>query len=286
MSSFVDKCKELLNEVTDEIKGDDHYYTLKKICLAEYTSDKEKLVLPIGRQENGEYIYMNFEEVSSLFVTGATGTGKSVFLDSLIVSLMLKNSPDEIKLFFFDSKKVELGEYNGINYLYHKKAFSSLKESENALVDILKIMEDRTSILLQKHHKNIVTFNRYNKEKWPHIFIFIDESCDFFKGTEIKKILVQIMDYGKPLGIHLILATSSYLKELSEDGFIDHFKYKMSFDLSSEEQAKYLNIHGSNYLNVGESLIKGTNNQVYQFYTPFVSTEEITRVVLEIGRKR
>ena len=283
--SFIDRCKELLNEVTDEIKGNDRYYNLRKICLADYTKEDEKLILPIGRCDNGEYIFMNFEEVASLFITGTTGTGKSIFIDSLIVSLMLKNTSSDVKLFLFDPKQVELGEYNGIKYVETKENIKNISSAKKVLLNILKEMELRTNKLIETHHRSIKTYNKYQMDKWPHLFIFIDEACDLLKNNDIKKIFIEIMEYGKPLGIHLILATNSYLKELKETGFIDHFKYRMSFDLTSKEQAEYIDIKGSNLLNDKESYIKG-NNQKYKFLPPYVSTDEIARVVLEIGKKK
>ena len=120
-------------------------YTIKELCGLEYKNDK--LIVPFGCINNKERVYMNFKKVSGLFVAGTTGSGKSVFLDDIIVSLMYKNTPEDIKFIMLDPKKIELGEYNGINYLLTGKSVSEKTKGYELLTFILKLLEARINLL-------------------------------------------------------------------------------------------------------------------------------------------
>ena len=100
--------------------------TIKELCDLEYKN--KNLAVPLGWINNKENVYMDFKDVSGLFIGGATGTGKSIFIDDIIVSLMYKNTNEQVKFIMLDPKKIELGEYDGINYLLDRKCQSdSLK---------------------------------------------------------------------------------------------------------------------------------------------------------------
>ena len=90
---------------------------------------------------------------------------------------------------------------------------------------------------------------------------------------------VKILEYGEKVGIHLIYATNSYLKDYANSKFIDKFHYRMSFDLASIEQADFLNIENASWLKQGEALIKGRSGEIYKIHAPLVTDEEITEVV-------
>ena len=281
---FILNCKKLLNGNNEEIVGNDRFYNLKDICASEYTS--KKLAIPIGRTDNKKNVFLDFTNVSGLFLAGATGSGKSLFIDTMIVSLMLKNTPEEIKFLFLEPFSVELGEYNGINYLlnHKKKSLTDAKDIKNNLIIIYNLIKERIDELINSHHQSIITYNKNNEEKWPHLFIIVDEGCNLIKDFDIQELLNKILDYGKPLGIHLVYATNSYLRDYPS--FIAKFKYKMTFDLASNDQSKYIDIKDANWLKgEGEGLIKGKNNTIYKFQAPYISNEEINRVVLEIGKK-
>ena len=197
---------------------------------------------------------------------------------------MLKNNCDELKFIFLEQYSIELGEYDGINYIYNdgKKTLTNSKKIKDILSNIIDVMDYRINKLIDKRYKSIKSFNKSEKDKWPHIFIFVDEGCNLINNEDIQRLLVHILDYGKVVGIHLIYATNAYLKDYTT--FIDKFQYKMTFDLASKEQAKYIDIENANWLrNNGEALING-KGKTYKFQAPFVSTDEIVRVVLEIGK--
>ena len=253
-------------------------FTIKELCDMKY-QDKN-LVIPLGYANKKKLFFIDFSDVSGLFITGTTGTGKSVFIDDLIVGLMHKNNPSQIKFLMLDPKKVELGEYNGINYLLDDKNNPSLKNKNKVLLDILKMLEYRIKNLVLTQHRSINGYNRVEEEKWPHIFIVVDEGSDIIKMKDTYEVFSKVLDFGQYVGVHLLFATNSYLKDYSDSNFIKKFDYRITFDLASLEQEEYIDIDGSSSLKgEGNALIKCSNGKVYKFKSPYVKDEEINEVV-------
>lgn len=253
--------------------------TIKELCDLKF-KDK-KLVVPFGWNEDKEPYYKNFKRIPGLFIAGATGTGKSIFIDDLILSLMYKNTSDEVKFVMFDPKKIELGEYDGIKYLLTGNSHYDLNKSHDALMFILKVLESRIETLKKNNCPSIEIYNQKMKEKWPHIFLIIDEGSKLIKMRDAKETFSRVLDCGNIIGIHLIYATNEYLKDYATDKFINKFKYRMTFDLASGEQAKYLEINKSNWLkSEGEAIIKGRSGEKYKIQAPLATDEEINECVL------
>lgn len=252
--------------------------SIKELCNIQY-KDK-KLVIPIGYANKKKLLYINLKNTSGIFIAGATGTGKSIFIDDLIVSLIYKNSPSDVNFIMLDPKKIELGEYNGINYLIGGKSYSN-KSGYDVLLKLLKLLDFRVRVLMKTKRRNIGGYNRVNKEKWPHIFIVVDEASNIIKMPDSYAVFNKILEFGECVGVHLIYATNAYLKDYSDSKFIDKFKYRISFDLSSEEQAKFIDIDNANWLKEsGEALLKSPDGKIYKFKAPYVKDDEIIEVVL------
>ncbi len=280
MYSYLKKSQELFKgKSTDKIK---------KLLFSQYTGVNEKLIIPIGYVDGNEPVYMNFSKVHGLFIGGATGTGKSVLLDTIILLLMAKNTSNEVKFLFIDPKKVELGEYNGLDYIMtrYKRSITNPKKALEKLIGLLRIIEERVNILMQQRIKSINTYNKNNSEKWPHIFVVFDESSDIMQMDNAQEVIEQILDYGKPVGVHVILATNTYLRKYYHTKFIDHFKYRVSFDMASYEQAKYMEIEGCDLLKgSGHGLIKCPNSRIYNFESLFTPDKVINGVVESLKGK-
>ena len=253
-------------------------YSIKELCDLQYRD--KNLVVPLGYASKKKFFYISLEKMSGLFIAGATGTGKSIFIDDIIVSLMYKNTPDKVRFVMIDPKRMELGEYNGISYLGGKKSASNPKKGYNLLIDILKLLEYRINELVKTHHRTISGYNRSNKDKWPHIFLIVDEGADIIKMKDSYTVFSKILEFGECIGIHLIYATNSYLKDYKNSKFLDKFKYRMTFDLASLEQAEFIDIDGSSWLKgEGEAMLKKPSGKVCKFHTPFVTDEEINNIV-------
>lgn len=236
-----------------------------ELCKREYT--EKHLAVPIGKLNDDEYIYIDFQDVSGLFIAGTTGTGKSILIDDIIHGLMCKNKSSDINFCLIDPKKIELNEYNGLDYVVNEKSFSSLNDILDLLNYVDKLMDYR--------------MNNKDISNWSHTFVIIDEGYDIINILDIRKILEKILKIGCKVGIHLIFSTNAYLKDLVKNEFISKFKYKITFDLSSSEQARLLGIRNSNWLSgEGDAIIKSFGSKNYRFKALKTSDDEINNVIL------
>lgn len=271
-NKYILPTKELLSKTEELFNKDDNYFSLSKMIFKKDLS--KKLTVPLGIDESNEKYYIDMESVPALLICGTTGSGKSIFLDNLIVTLLLKNNPDELRFMLFDPKLIELGEYDGISHLM---VDTDKEYDTDKLNFILKLLKDRKRLL---NNTSILEHNKNNENKLSQIFIIVDESIDVMKYDNINKIINEIIDNGVSLGIHLILATNSYIKNDFSSRMINKFPYIISYDLTDEKQATYLSIEGSDLLEEkGSVLVRCRDNELVRLQTPYISTEEIKRVV-------
>ena len=269
--------KSLLEKHSLELGNDKKYYNLSKLI---YQRDfNNKLVFPIGIDNEKEKYYIDLEDKSGLLIAGETGSGKSIFLNSIIVSLLLKNTPEELQFIFIDPRNVELSLYNGIPHML-SDVISDKDKSITALKNIISMMEERVELFVANGAKNIQMYNESNEKKLPQVLVVIDEGIDVLDDDETKDLINEILCNGYKLGIHLMLATNSHFKSNFDMKTIKAFNYIVTFDLVSEEQANYIKIDGSNLLSVyGEALVKRQNNEVIDIQAPYVSDNDIKEVV-------
>ncbi len=164
----------------------------------------------LGRDVSGEPIFANIEKMPHLLVAGATGSGKSILVHSLITSLLYKNSPATLRLVLIDPKRVELSMYDGIPHLIapviteNKKALGVLKWA-------IQEMDRRYEILQHSGSRDLKSFNAKNKpeDQLPFILIGIDEMADLMSsfGREVEGAVVRLAQMSRATGIHLLLAT-------------------------------------------------------------------------------
>lgn len=234
----------------------------------------KKLTVPLGIDTIGEKYYIDMQSVPALLICGTTGSGKSVFLDNMIITLLLKNNPDELRFMFFDPKLIELGEYDGIPHLM---VDTDKEYDTDKLNFILKLLKDRKRLL---NDKTILEHNKNSENKLSQIFIIVDESIDVMQYDGINKIINEIIDNGVSLGVHLVLATNAYIQKDFSSRMINKFPYIISYDLTDKKQSTYLNIEGSDLLeDKGSALVKCRDNKLIKLQTPFISNKEINRVV-------
>lgn len=264
--------KELLSKSEELFDKNSDYFSLSKMIFKKDLS--KKLTVPLGIDTSGEKYYIDMQSVPALLICGTTGSGKSVFLDNMIITLLLKNNPDELRFMFFDPKLIELGEYDGIPHLM---VDTDKEYDTDKLNFILKLLKDRKRLL---NDKTILEHNKNSENKLSQIFIIVDESIDVMKYEGINKIINEIIDNGVSLGVHLVLATNAYIQKDFSSRMINKFPYIISYDLTDKKQATYLNIEGSDLLeDKGSALVKCRDNELVKLQTPYISDKEINRVV-------
>ena len=163
----------------------------------------------MGRDVSGEPVFANIEKMPHLLVAGATGSGKSIFVHSLLMSLLYKNSPETLKLVLIDPKRVELSVYDGIPHLV-SPVITENKKAAGVFRWAISEMEKRYEILQKAGSRDVKSYNAGHKdEPLPYIVIAIDELADLMSsfGREIEGSIVRLAQMARATGIHLILAT-------------------------------------------------------------------------------
>lgn len=178
---------------------------------------KEILRVPLGRNLSGDVVYMDINHMPHLLIAGATNSGKSSCINTIIISLLLKVKPSEVKFIMIDPKMVELSIYNGVPHLLAPVVINP-KKASIALSWVVDEMENRLKILSDYNCKNLEQFNLEvdkNKSrdpdlaKLPYILVLIDELADLMivSASEVEESINRIAQMGRAVGIHLIIAT-------------------------------------------------------------------------------
>lgn len=182
--------------------------------------DNSKLLCPLGKNIMGNVIWCEINKTPHLLVAGSTGSGKSVCINGIICSILMRTKPDEVKLVMVDPKKVELSGYNGVPHLM-RPVVTDPKEASVALGKIVSEMERRYDTFSETGTKNIATYNDYvekkNKtlpkdeqiKKMPFIVVIIDELADLMlvASKDVEASIMRITQMARAAGIHLIIAT-------------------------------------------------------------------------------
>jgi len=166
------------------------------------------LMVALGKDVSGDNWLFDITKMPHLLVAGATNSGKSVCLNTLIVSLLYQNGPDSLRFIMVDPKRVELPAYNGIPHLL-TPVITEVPKTINALKWCLNEMDRRYDILNKVGKKNIQSYNESNKEKMPYIIFVIDELADLMVAAakDIEGSIIRLTQMSRAVGIHLVLAT-------------------------------------------------------------------------------
>ncbi len=180
----------------------------------QYKNKKSKLIVGLGKDITGNFIYCDLAKMPHLLVAGTTGSGKSVCLNSMIVSLLYNASPDEVKLIMIDPKQVEFNIYNGIPHLMIP-VVSDPRKAAGALGWAVKEMLNRYKKFSESSVRDISGYNSVcegeGKEKLPQIVIFIDELSDLMMAApnEVEDSICRLAQMARAAGMHLVIATQS-----------------------------------------------------------------------------
>lgn len=188
-------------------------YAREVIDSKEFASSKSKLSFAVGKDIGGNRIIGNIAKLPHLLIAGTTGSGKSVCMNSLIISLLYKASPDEVRLIMIDPKMVELGVYNGIPHLLIPVVTDPKKASGSLQWAVAEMMR-RYSIMSESGARDIASYNRLiegneERKKLPQIVVVIDELADLMlvAAKEVEESICRVAQMGRAAGVHLVIAT-------------------------------------------------------------------------------
>lgn len=188
-------------------------YAREVIDSREFAASKSKLSFAVGKDIGGNRIIGNIAKLPHLLIAGTTGSGKSVCMNSLIISLLYKASPDEVRLIMIDPKMVELGVYNGIPHLLIPVVTDPKKASGSLQWAVAEMMR-RYSIMSESGARDIASYNRLvegneERKKLPQIVVVIDELADLMlvAAKEVEESICRVAQMGRAAGVHLVIAT-------------------------------------------------------------------------------
>jgi len=183
--------------------------TLREVLESEeFTKRKSNLTVCLGRDVAGKAWIADLGKMPHMLVAGATGSGKTVCLNSIILSLIYQNGPDDLKLLLIDPKRVELPAYNGIPHLL-TPAVTEVPKIINSFKWAIGEMERRFELLSKSSCRDIASYNAKHEEKLPYIAIVVDELADLMvaSAAEVEAAIIRLAQMSRAVGIHLIIAT-------------------------------------------------------------------------------
>ncbi len=282
---------EIPNPQTSEVKMKDILAGIPKKL------DSSKLLAPLGLDIMGNIQYFEINKAPHMLVAGATGSGKSVCINNIITSILMRAKPDEVKMILVDPKKVELNCYEGVPHLM-RPVVTDPKKAAVALQKVCMIMDERYDMFANTGTRNITSYNEYvekNKkskpelEKMPFILVIIDELADLMMvaSKEVEEAIMRITQLARAAGIHLIVATQRPSTDVITGLIKSNIPTRISFMVSSFVDSRtILDMGGAEkLLGKGDMLFlpPGEASPI-RIQGSYVSDEEINRVVEFVKR--
>jgi S-DNA-T family DNA segregation ATPase FtsK/SpoIIIE len=272
---------------------------LREIIEApEFMNSPSKLTLAMGRDLHGRIRVTELAAMPHLLIAGSTGTGKSVFINSLMMSILYKASPDEVKMVLVDPKRLELNLYENIPHLI-APVVTDPKIASNVLRNATREMENRLKLLAQRGVRNIDQYNRtFKKEQslslfdnleetehkpLPYLIIVIDELADLMMvdTNNVEESITRLAQMARAVGIHLILATQRPSVDVITGLIKANFPARISFRVASKVDSRtILDSNGSeSLLGRGDMLyLPAGSARLHRIHGPLVTEDEITSV--------
>lgn len=260
-------------------------YTKDMIKKLRQESDKYELPLILGKDITGKTSIRDLCKIPHLLVAGATGTGKSVAINSLITGLLMTKTPDEVKFIMVDPKMgVEMGMYSGIPHLL-TPVITDVSLVTNALEWVIGEMMKRYTQLKQAHAKKLSEYNaRVGYTAMPYIVVVIDEMADLMltSGMEVETKIQRLAQMGRAVGIHLILATQKPTVDVITGLIKSNIPGRMAFAVSTLMDSRVILDEGGaeTLLGNGDMLYKDqTTPKALRIQGTYTSTEDTENVV-------
>lgn len=261
---------------------------LKDIIASEaFSSSPSKLTLALGKDIEGRPFVVDLARMPHLLVAGSTGSGKSVSMNCMIMSLLFQATPDEVRLLLVDPKMLELSAYEDIPHLL-LPVVTDPKEAASALRWVVREMEERYSIMASKGTKHIERYNQRAREEGepllPYIVVMIDELADLMitSRREVEESITRLAQMARAAGIHLVLATQRPSVDVITGIIKANFPARISFQVSSKVDSRtILDTTGAEHLlGQGDMLfLPPGSSRLKRVHGAYVSEEEIRRVV-------
>jgi S-DNA-T family DNA segregation ATPase FtsK/SpoIIIE len=269
----------------------------------EFAQAQSRLTISMGKDINGRIRVASLESMPHLLIAGSTGSGKSVMINSMVMSILYKSTPDEVRMIMVDPKRVELGMYEGIPHLL-TPVITDPKKATNALRNAVLEMDRRLRLLAEFGVRNIDQFNKKIRQKraeprslfeedeptaedlrpLPYILILIDELADLMmlEGRNVEESVTRLAQMARAVGMHLVLATQRPSVDVITGLIKANFPSRISFRVATRVDSRtVLDVMGAEHLlGKGDMLfLPPGSSRLIRVHGAFVTETEINRVV-------
>ena len=264
--------------------------TIKELLSNEnFKSTTHKIPICIGKDISGNIEVVDLSKTPHLLVAGTTGSGKSVFINTLLASLLYKFSPSELRLILIDPKMLELSVYNDIAHLL-TPVVTEPKKAIIALKWVCKEMERRYSMMNEEGTRNLEGYNQKASEKLPYIVVFIDEMADLMMtaGKEVEHYVQRLAQMARACGIHLVMATQRPSVDIITGSIKANFPSRVSFQVASKYDSRTVlgEIGAEQLLGNGDMLMIKNGASLIRYQSAFISDSEVNKLISEIKRNQ
>ena len=269
----------------------------ENIESSEFIGTKSKLTLALGKDINGRIVTADLAGMPHLLIAGSTGAGKSVAINAMIMSILYKATPDQVRLILVDPKRLELGNYEGVPHLF-TPIITEPKLAANALRNAVREMECRLKLLAEKGVRNMEQYNKLFDDEGtrslfgedsedrplPYIVIIIDELADLMMldSGNVEESVTRLAQMARAVGIHLVLATQRPSVDVITGLIKANFPARISFRVATKVDSRtILDANGAEaLLGKGDMLyLPSGSARVHRLHAPFVTEKEIAAVV-------
>ncbi len=261
--------------------------TRENVYLSEILSSNDfikkdiRLPIALGKNISGIPIVGDLASMPHLLIAGTTGSGKSVCINTIILSLLYRHSPDKCKFILIDPKMLELSTYEGIPHLLCP-VITEAKKAASVLGWVVKEMESRYKLMTKEGVRNIDSYNYKHSLAMPYIVVVVDEMSDLMlvAGKEIENYIQKLSQMARAAGIHIIMATQRPSVDVITGTIKANFPTRISFQVTSKIDSRtILGEQGAEQLlGKGDMLYMSSANRIIRIHAPFVSDNEIEKV--------
>ncbi len=259
----------------------ENVYLSEILNTSDFKKKDTKLPIALGKNISGVPIIGDLSSMPHLLIAGTTGSGKSVCINTIILSLLFKHTPDKCKFILIDPKMLELSTYEGVPHLLCP-VITEAKKAASVLGWVVKEMESRYRLMTKEGVRNIDGYNTKHQLPMPYIVVVVDEMSDLMlvAGKEIENYIQKLSQMARAAGIHIIMATQRPSVDVITGTIKANFPTRISFQVSSKIDSRtILGEQGAEQLlGKGDMLYMSSANKIIRIHAPFVSDVEIESI--------
>ena len=259
----------------------ENVYLSEILSNTDFKKKEIKLPIALGKNISGKPVVGDLASMPHLLIAGTTGSGKSVCINTIILSLLYRHTPDKCKFILIDPKMLELSTYEGIPHLLCP-VITEAKKAASVLGWVVKEMESRYRLMTKEGVRNIDGYNTKHKLPMPYIVVVVDEMSDLMlvAGKEIENYIQKLSQMARAAGIHIIMATQRPSVDVITGTIKANFPTRISFQVTSKIDSRtILGEQGAEQLlGKGDMLYMSSANRIVRIHAPFVSDNEIEKI--------